>query len=342
MQTFGDFKKTGAKRIAGTCVASDDFKDLTNETVEMLMTRGSWWGTVQRIESCIYNSCVVWPREVETVLALNTCGHYVPLSNKWFRFVPIGPAGIQEYGFSWLGLKCCGNLRGGDFGTSPVFNNVACGKANYIRAYTSKSADYGKTITIFGIDSNGQVITTKDANGIWREGIVLTLAAPFVSTSMQVREITRVVKDETQGVVRLYQYDATNNVLLDCATYEPSEVTPEYRVTKIEGMGSNQNCSTSNCNGARTIQALVKLKYIPIEVDTDLVLIDCPMAMKIGMQAIRQQDSYSAEEFMKQTTLAVRELNLQLRNKFPVEHTSISIDPGLSAGMCRARVGRII
>lgn len=342
MQTYGQFKASGAKRIAGVCPTSPDFMDLTNESVQMLMERGSWWGLVQPIEACIYNSCVVMPRHVGTVLALNTCGRYTPLWNNWFKFVPLGPAGIQEHGF-WLdGLTCCGNMRGGDIGTSPVFNNVACGKAMYIRAYLSHQADVGKTITIFGIDSNGQTIQTQDSSGIWHDGITLTLAAPFVSTSMQVREITRIVKDVTQSPVRLFQYDAVNNVLLDCAYYEPTEVSPEYRVTKIEGIASTRTCTNAPCNGAKTIKALVKLQYVPITNDNDPVLIDCPMAVKMGMQAIKQQDSYSAEEFMKQVTLAVKELNTQLKNKYPVDQTVISIDPGLRSGFQRAGIGRII
>lgn len=342
MLSLGEAKNSRLKRIAGTCSNTQDFLDLINDATRMLMTRGSWFSCIQRIEACVYNECVVWPRGVFNVLALNTCGRYTPIWNNWFQFVPIGPAGIKSHGFGWDGGSFCGDIRAGDHGTSPVFNNVPCGKSFYVRAYPSHQADVGKTITIFGIDVNGQVAQTQDASGIWHDGEPLILKAPFVSTSRRYREVIRVLKDKTQSPARLFFYDADNNVLLDCAYYEPSEISPEYRVTKIQGIGSTRSCTNAPCNGAKTIQALVKLSFIPVEFDSDLIQIDNLDALTMAIQSIRQSDSYSAEEAEKQMSRAIHEMNLDLRNRFGVGQTSISIDPGIGAGMCRARIGRMI
>jgi hypothetical protein len=343
MLTFGELKVSRIKKIAGCCPDSDDFRELCSDAVRQLLTRGNFFGSVQAIEACIYNECVVWPREVGTPLALNTCGQYVPLSNNWFRFVPVGPGGLQRDGWGWDGCNVCGNINGGDNGIAVVFNNVPCGQGRYIRAYPSVLADIGKTITIFGIDTNGQTIRTKDADGIWQEGVTLTLAKPFVSTPFQVREITRVLKEVTQGVVRLYQYDASADLLHDCAVYQPTEISPDYRTTKISNLNQfKQKCGSQVCNGLKSLRALVKLQHVPIEVDSDLVLIDNIDALALAIQAAKQSDGYDSDGSEKLMARAVHELNLQLRDKFPIEQTTISINPFGVALPNRHSIGTII
>ncbi len=343
MLTFGELKISRIKRIAGCCPDSDDFRDLCSEAVRQLLNRGNFFGSVQQVEACVYSECVVWPREVGTVLALNTCGQYVPLSNNWFRYVPVGPGGLQRDGWGWDGCNVCGNINGGDNGLAVVFNNVPCGVERYIRAYPSVQADVGKKITIFGIDSNGQTIREKDADGIWQEGTTLTLAAPFVSTSMQVRTITRVLKDVTEGVLRLYQYDATADLLHDCAIYQPSEVSPSYRTTRISNLNRfRQKCGSTVCDGLKSLRGLVKVEHVPIEHDSDLVLIDNIDALALAIQAAKQSDAYDSGGAETLMARAVHELNLQLRNKFPIEQTTISINPFGTAVPARHSIGRII
>src|SRR5262249_10176007 len=146
--------------------------------------------------------------------------------------------------------------------TTPVFNPIGCAAGVYIRAYPERQADVGKTITIYGVDSNGQELFTKQ-NGDWLPGVVLTLAIPFVSTPFTLRTITRVQKDVTKGKVRLFQYDATNNVLLDCAVYSPDETTPAYQHTVINAFNNSCNCNQVTNTGTNvTPQARTMLAYV--------------------------------------------------------------------------------
>jgi hypothetical protein len=306
----------------------------------MLMTRGNFWGTVQLMRFCIYNECLVWPRQVGTILAVNTCRGTVNVWNNWFQFAHIG--GRQDWmnaGFTIDGFDCRGNLNLENQGTTPVYFQVPCGNNFYVRSYPAVRADVGKKITIFGIDSNGQVVRTKDSSGLWQEGVTLVNALPFASTPMRFREVTRVVRDKTSGPGRLFYYDPDNNVLRDCAIYDPTDTAPDFRFTKIPGLIRHRTASCAN--GAQQVSALVKLQFIPVENDNDLVLISNLDAIGNMIQGIRKSDGGDSAGGETDVARAVHEMNLELRDKFPQEQTPISIRPAGAVGAFRARIGMI-
>jgi hypothetical protein len=325
---------------AAVCPTSDAFRDYVNQATDMLMKRGNFWGTVQPLQVCVSNQCITWNRYVGTVLATNVCRSASRPQNNWSAFVPIGPMGIRGDGFGFGHGGCTGDLVLENVGTSPVFNQVACSKAFYVRAYPAVRADVGKKIRIFGIDSNGQTILTKNADGTWSEGVEITIAIEFASTTMLVREITRVVKEPTQGVVRLFQYDPVENVLVDCAVYDPSETNPDYRVSRLHGFVGRGCC---NCSGVKSIKALVKLQFIKVQVDNDLVIIDNEDAIALAIQAIKAGESGKIAKSNGFEASAIHDLNLQLRDKFPLDQTPISYNPfGSAIPAGRAMIGRII
>lgn len=338
MLTFGDTKKSrGIISAAAVCPTSDAFRDYVNTGTRELMKSGNYWGTVQPLEVCVVNQCITWNRYVGTVLAANVCRHSVRPQNNWSHFVPIGPFGIRGMGFEG---GCSGDAVLQNNGTSPVFNQIACGKEFYIRVYPAVRADVGKTITIFGIDSNGQTIRTKLSDGTWQDGVTVTVAIPFASTPMLVREITRVVKEETQGVLRLFQYDPINDVLLDCASYDPTETSPDYRTSRLTGFVGRGCC---NCSGVKAISALVKLQFIPVKADNDLVIISNEDALATMIQALKAGDSGNIKKKAAFEADAIHDLNLELRDKFPLDQTPISYNPfGTAIPAGRAMIGRII
>lgn len=324
--------------VSGVCGTGDKFKNYLNQATRVLMKRGNFWGTVSKLGVCVYNNCVTWPREVGSVLATNVCGHWVPNGNSWYNFLPLSTQDFGNRGFNFSGGCCRGNAEFVNSGQSPVFNNVSCNQNYYIRAYPQARADIGKTITIFGTDFNGQAIRTNQPDGTWTDGVVLTLDVPYVSTPFQVRHIERVIKDVTQNVVRLFQYDAINDVLLPCAEYQPTETSPAYRESRLQGVATN--CSVNG--GLKRIDALVKLEFIPVVADTDRVLIDDLDALAMMMQSIRYKNSGDAANAIEFEKMAIHELNLGLENKIPKDQLQIQIAAFGSAMPSRHGVGRII
>lgn len=209
---------------------------------------------------------------------------------------------------NWCGSQC--NLEGQ--GTSPVAQDIL-GEGRLVRAYLRVNADVGKTVTIFGTDNGGQTLMHQDETGAWREGKVLTLAKPYVSTDTYVRHIDRVLKYETEGVIDLYAYNVAGDVLEDLAHYDPSEVNPSFAKYKLHA----PRCGSGNgsCGNIKSIVALVKLKFIAAKHDTDLVLIENLDALKDQMQSIKEREARNVELAQELEASAIRELNLDLYNR---------------------------
>lgn len=307
------------KNISGLCPGSQEFTDALNDVVDVFLRRGNFWNSVKRVQGCVYDDCIVWSRHVGSVLAMNRCNHSIPPKNMWFEFNDVLPEHVRRHN-----RGCFGNMALVDGNTVSVFNQIPCLNSRYIRFYIDQPSDIGKTITIFGIDDNGQVITSTHPDGTFQEGVVLTLGTPFVQTSFLVRRVDRIVKDPTTSLVRGYQFDGAT--LYNLATYEASETLPEYRSNRIEGHhwpvvgGQPTGCCP------RQVEALVKLKFIPAVHDDDLIVIDNLEALALGMQSINQSDAYDHDGAEKAMLRAIHSLNLDLRNKLQLDSTPAKVE----------------
>lgn len=325
--TLAEAKLGPVGRAAGLCASSQEFIDYLNDATRQLMRRGSWWGTVQPIQGCVYGGCVTWPRYVGSVLAINSGSRYTLPQNRWFSFM--------NWDDSLLALAaragCGGSAPISEFdGSAPVFNMIGV-PDKLIRFHIDRQADIGKTITLYGIDENGQVLMSTHSDGLYREGLILTLAAPYVTTAIKIRKIDRVLKDVTEGKVRGYQIDDTG-IYYDLATYDPSETSPDYVRTKVY----YANSASSN-----QITALVKLAFVPVQNDEDLVLIENQDALRDMVMSIRYKEQGDIARAIALEKTAIRELNYELRDKFPDEQTVINWQPFGTDNLCKVTSGMI-
>jgi hypothetical protein len=200
-------------------------------------------------------------------------------------------------------------MAAADGNTSSVFNPIATNANMWLRFYPTEPTDQGKTIRVYGIDSNGQTIRDERNDGTFQEGVVLTLPNPrqiaYVQTPMKVRHVDHILKDATNGPINGYQWDGTQ--LWDLAYYEPSEVAPEYKTSVLHGLP----CGCAS-NTPRMISALVKLSFVPAQYPDDLVLVHNIDALSYMAQAIKYGDAGDSESKQSFEALAIRELNLEL------------------------------
>lgn len=337
MLTVAQAKDSRLKRICGVCVDTPEFLDLLNDTVRELMERGSWWGTLQRLKACIYNNCITWPREVGTVLAFDRCGS-APPKNRWAEFDAVLPDQATFWRKHGM-FQCARDLSLNDVGTSPVFNQIPCGHNHYLNFYPQDQSDVGKTITIFGIDMNGQEIITERTAGTgdFAPGVVLTLAIPFVQTPFPIRHVERVIREPTNFPVTGTQFDGVN--MFPLVTYRRTETVPEYRTSQL----LRSVCTTTNCaQWPSTIEALVKLEFVKAESDDDLVLVDNIDAIALGMQALKLGDAYDFDGREKAMNRAINQLNLQLRNKFPIDSTPARVRVFGTADLRKQNIGQLM
>lgn len=291
---------------SGQCGSSDEFRSLLNQATRKLMNRGSFFGTVQRIQVCTYDCKVVWPRFCGNVLALNFSGHPSPVKNNWYEFLPVSQCDLGVMGsFPYVNGNF-GPITTSDAGFSPVFNPIKCGHPTYVQIYPGTRADVGKKTTIYGVDHNGLVVRTK-VNGVWQEGETVTMALPYTQTATIFREITRISKDVTQGVARYYQFTPIGPYTYDLVWLDPGETNPMYRTSRLP---PGRACCL------KSIQALVKLEFIPVVADTDLVQIPNLDALALMISALRKSNAGDKEAAHAEEADAVRELNLELKNRY--------------------------
>lgn len=303
-------------QAAGNCTTSSpDFLDMVNEVVPRLMERGDWPGSILPIRVCVKAGCVTWPRYVGQVRKINHCRGNIAVKSVWYEFLEHDHSRSRGM-YSWQGW--CGDERRMTAQLKvPVYNDIY-GPNCTVQVYCQVPEDIGATVTIFGIDNNGQPLRTDNGDGTWSDGITITVAIPFGSTGNPyfVSRIDRVVKSRTQGNLTMFAYDTANNVLWDLAVYEPSETNPSYLRYHLDGRWNAGN--PASCGGClETIIALVKLKFIPVSSPTDLIPIESRAAIKLGLLALRREmaeDIAGADQWWAR---AIETLNRNLENENP-------------------------
>jgi hypothetical protein len=297
LKTLAEAKESQILDIVGACSGSTKFLSKMNASTERLMNRGDWVGTVQPINVCVRSGWIVWPRYAGKIRAINNCCGPMPNIDIGWNFMekPI----YESY--------CGGRMSLTQWGKSATYNDISPGN-RLVRAYIDANADVGKTVKIFGIDhSTGQALRTLNTDGSYSDGITLTLAKPYASSAVYVRSISRVIKERTEGKVWLGEYDPVTNLMKDLAYYEPSETNPDYTKTWLVGC----------CSTIKSVVALVKLKFIPVIHDTDLVLIQNLHALKLMMQAADFETANNRDLARQYEADAIRELNVELEDETP-------------------------
>jgi hypothetical protein len=356
MLTLGEVRNSSrVRRIAGSCSGTSDFTDAVNDATRMLANRGNWWGTVKRICACVYcPDQIVWPRQVSEVLAIKRCNRTLPLLNHWAEFSDLDSHDLLSYwgGVGWEWSFGPSSILGGAHHSGvqgnlvSIFNPISSAdgvNGVYLRFYPTAQNDVGKTITVFGVDSNGEELRSDRPDGTVQDGIVTTLTLPFATMPASsrnvntVRHVTRVVKDATDGPLYAYQYRATDNVLLDLARYEASETNPQYQTTRLGGnhLGASGSCPAM-------VTALVKLRHIDAVYDNDPLAIDNLDAIALMIQAIKNSDAFDPQQSAAMEARAIHEMNLELNTHLPLNQIPVAFSAFGTALPRRAGIGRFV
>lgn len=320
MLTLQNIQTPAFQTASGFSTSSQNFFDLVNQVIPRLLQRGDWPGSVMPVRVCMKNGCVTWPRYVGQIRKLHSCRGDIPVRSVWWEFLPYqGERRLHEWD-AWRGRE---RQMVSQF-QSPTYNDMY-GPNCYVRMYCDLTADVGATCTIFGTDNNNQPLQTLNPDGTATPGALITVQAQsgpggqsyYGSTSTPVSRIDRVVCSATQGMKRLYSYDATQNALFDLAIYEPSETNPSYQRTQLDGEHRGQwSCG---CNKSQTVIALVKLKFLPVSFSTDMLIFleGAQGALLHGIRAVKLEEANNFNGAKESWLLAVEELNRQLEDFDP-------------------------
>lgn len=311
--TLADAKarSSGIERVLGLCADDPRFTDYVNMGLRTLLNRGRWWGTYERRVLCVSNGCLTWPRDVASIELTALCKSPIPIANQWYEFLGMSD-GIRPNDCS------CGGVMMYDRGMSATFSDLS--GAKILRLYYTVASDIGKKVRLFAKDANGVVIRTI-IDGVMQDGFELTLASPFVESAFTVTGAITLQKPKTDDLIRLFSVD-TAGTQTALGIYQATETKPWYRRSFLDGL--SHACCSSGCTD-KQVNAIVKLEFIPVELDSDWLIIPNLDAIRYMIQSIKHREQDDAAKAVESEKAAIRELNHDLRT-----HTSDRVEINVS------------
>jgi hypothetical protein len=343
-----DVRQSRIPESVGVC-QSDQGKllEYLNEAQQRLVFAGGevgWWGSwakmVFAVDS-VADPFITLPRTVVRLINLDVCRHPVNIQNEFYEFLEAG-VGLQPL------TNCSGNtqhncnlLETYDRGMFPTFSDLAPPNKR-LRFYPTDASDLGRRVLVQGQDQNGVTIYSLDGT-VQVQGIFLSLTTPFVDTPFDISVLTGLQKDFTIGPVRVFEVDTVTGTQRLILTMDPSEEVAGYRRYFLSGLPRNC-CDPTTTGSIVQVTAMAKLALIPVQVDTDYLLISNLAAMKEECQSVRfseMDDSLSAQQSALHHQKAIRLLNGQLIHMLGKERPAVSFAPFGTAHLAYQRIGSL-
>lgn len=302
-----DVKPTCAK-VTNFCEDDARLVGIINRACQRLLEEMKSVGTFLRYRVCLNESCITWPRQLETIEAVSICKVPGTVRNGWYEFLEGGPGELSED--SHIGRQLV------DAGEACTFANVV-GTGKKIAVSVDVDEEDDAEILIQYYDSNGQWVRTQpDTAWIDGENITLPAAGGFAYTSLEVAPggPIRVIKPVTNGVVRLWEYDVATTGLRALAVYESSETIPIYRRSLIPSLNNVSCCQRSGDCDTISVTVVGKARFIPVTDDNDFLPISHPEAVRLACQAIHKEESDMLDVAATYWLMAQRCLTKQLEH----------------------------
>lgn len=303
--TLGSIK-TQVARATNLCADDTKLVALINEAQQRLMVRGKWVGTWQRYRICTTEDCLTWPRQIETIEAFAICNRPGEVRDGWFEFIQNGPGLFDED-------SSPGDLlvdRGEGYVTFvDIQHSDDNPKKIRVLADVTETSKY---IILQGYDENAIWIRTQ-VNGSWIDGERVAISTTVQVTTNYFSSLVGVIKDSTNGIVRLYQYDPATSMQVAMAVYEPDETRPNYRRSFIPGLSNTGSCceESSDCE-TKSVTVTAKLRHMDVANDNDFLILRNAAAIKLMVLSILYEERNLFKEAEVMLQKAVTELDKEL------------------------------
>lgn len=245
-----------------------------------------WYGSWSKMVFAVNRTSpyLTLPRGVARIINLNVCSQHIPLANSFYEYL--------SFGIGPQGPCTCGPLQAYERNPAITFTDLT-GANKKIRVYMTDANDAGRRVFVGGLDGNGNKIAELD-NAILCQGTFLTLAAPFVDTSMTISELQSIQKEQTFGIVRFYSVDTVTGEQVLLLSMEPTEKVSGYPRYWIGGLPKNC-CGPTASPDTIQISGLAKLDLIDVIADPDYLLIQNLEALCEEVKAIRYSEIDSGD-----------------------------------------------
>jgi hypothetical protein len=295
---------------------------------------GGWYRTVFDVSDSYE---IALDRYIARVINVAVCAQPVGIENAFYEFMEAG-VGPQSESECCDGGCGCSKLELLDRGSHPTQVSITAGGMKRIRVYASDARDYGKSIVISGKDNNGRIVRTL-YNGTDYNGEVVVFAAPFVDTVSVFSEITGIEKDKTVGDVLVNEFDIVSGEENLLAVIDARDRTPSFRRYYVN------NLSACCCSTTPQVEGLAKLEYVPVEYDTDFLVIGNIPALKEECEAIKygEMDNPTALAMAdKKHRRAVRLLQDELSHYMGKQKITVNFNAFGTAKLANRGIGTLV
>lgn len=282
-----------------------------NEAEARLVPKGKWVNTIQSYRICTNDSCLVWPRQIETIEAWALCNSPGTVRNRWYEFAGNGPGVLKESSNWYLQLIDKDPVCAFD----EINQDTLTKKIQVVSDYTEAA---GLRILLLGYDQNAKWITSIDG-GKRIDGEYVTISTTATLSTNFFSKLVRVQKPITSGAVRLFEYEtATLLQVKQLAYYEADETLPWYRKSFLPGIANQSSCDC-NCDQPSTcktkfVTVMAKLRHIDVLNDNDFLLLGNLGALKLMVQAILKEERNLLTEAVGYEAKAIKELQDELNS----------------------------
>lgn len=290
MITYGDIKVRAGKVAGGICGTDTRVIDYVNRAQAAILREVEGIDTTVRYRVTAENGYITWPRNILTIEAVSVDGTPYAIRNQWFEYDSLGDFDISD---NYSGLLI-------DRGTGVTFSDiVTTGNPKRLKV-TSDVTETAKKIILLGYDENGNWIRSA-TGGVYYDGEEVDISTTGNSTLNFFSSIVRIIKDETNANVNLYEVDSVTFTERLIGIYQWDETRPEYRRSQISGLTSSA-----------TVTVMAKLRSINVHGDNDFLIIPCEEAILDMVRALYLKDT-NFPEYEKYKKEAVDSASKELR-----------------------------
>jgi len=341
-----DLKLSDFPTVYGLCQAdTQGIARLANSVQRRLLYakeagEESWWGTWTEMAFFVSRTqpYLTLPREVARLELVDVCNVPRRVNNQFFEFLQYGNGRMPR-------LKPWCDWRVPQIysrNVVPTFVDLS-NPPQMIRVYLTDPADSGKRVLIQGTDNNGNTVYSQAGlNQVTGEYVNLSL--PFSSAVSRFNTITGIQKDITQGPVQIFQTDPNTGAQVLLLTMEPSEMVSGYRRYFFDPLPRNC-CPTPTTPDQITINAIVKLEPIPVQVDQDYLVLQNLEAFIEEAQSKRLSmvdNKNSKAMAIAAHVNAIRLLSGELAHYLGINEPAVVFAPFGSARLRRQRIGSLM
>lgn len=314
MLNFLQVQNSTIPNISGCEPSTTQFSGYVNEAVRILCDLGDWWATVIQMNGVAYGNCMTWPQNIVAVLAMNLDHRHMKVTNFWYDYAPMG----DEYRHCFRDLGWVDAWRGGrgqsvvEFsGSQPLFAGPTPNNPFQLCFTADSPADYGQTVTVYGLDTNGLDVVTGRSDGTTQRGVQVTLGVVAPTTNV-FAVVTHIAKDITVGNVRAFQWLPASGQGILVGLFSGSTTSPEFPFSRLRQW---RDCPTE----CHWLSALVKLGFQPVQQPSDILSLDNLDAIKVMVQAMKARENGDNATADQYEANAIRRLNMQVETRFPLD-----------------------